>query len=398
MITSGQPSLNPRLVKEADSLAEAGYKVTVLYAYWNDWGTGLDKPLLIKKKWRAIRVAGDPQQKPITFFVSRIIHRLSVLITRKFKPGYFARFAIARSSFFLIREARKHLYICHNLGALPATVRAAKAHQKPCGFDAEDLHRYEESDNNDDFGVILKTYIENKYIPQVNYLTASSPGIGDAYHQLYKDKMPVTLLNVFPIDYNIPVPAFVESTTIKLFWFSQTVDHGRGLDNCLKALQIINNPSVELHLLGFVSEEVRQEIISSTGGKINIKFHYPISPDEIVSFAAQFDIGLALEDSVPLNRDICLTNKIFTYIQAGLAIVASDTTAQSALLGKYPGIGQVYKKGDTQMLATLIENYNNDRHELNKAKKASWDIARSVLNWEKESEKFLNIVKDTLAV
>src|SRR6202042_3813339 len=104
----------------------------------------------------------------------------------------------------LIREARRHkadLYICHNLGALPATVNAAKVNNKPCGFDAEDLHRYEESDNDDDSGVILKTYIESKYIPQVSYLTASSPGINDAYRQLYKDKTPVTLLNVFPVDY-----------------------------------------------------------------------------------------------------------------------------------------------------------------------------------------------------
>lgn len=58
LVTSGQPSLNPRLVKEADALVEAGYEVTVIYQYWNEWGTDLDKVLLPQKKWKTIRVGG----------------------------------------------------------------------------------------------------------------------------------------------------------------------------------------------------------------------------------------------------------------------------------------------------------------------------------------------------
>ena len=54
LITSGQPSLNPRLVKEADILANSGFDVTVLYAYWNNWGTTYDNDLLSNKKWNAI--------------------------------------------------------------------------------------------------------------------------------------------------------------------------------------------------------------------------------------------------------------------------------------------------------------------------------------------------------
>ena len=46
LISPGQPSLNPRLVKEADTLAANGYDVTVLYSYWNDWGAKFDKTLL----------------------------------------------------------------------------------------------------------------------------------------------------------------------------------------------------------------------------------------------------------------------------------------------------------------------------------------------------------------
>src|SRR6202000_2983640 len=102
--------------------------------------------LLDKKAWKSIRVGGDPNQKPIVYFFSRLIYRLAAGITKKIKIGYLKDLAIARSSFFLIREARRHkaaIYIGHNLGALPAAVKAAKANKKACGFDAEDFHSFE---------------------------------------------------------------------------------------------------------------------------------------------------------------------------------------------------------------------------------------------------------------
>ncbi|MEO6850572.1 MAG: hypothetical protein ABI203_06320, partial [Mucilaginibacter sp.] len=67
LVSSGQPSLNPRLVKEADSLADAGYNVTVLYAYWNDWGTKFDTDLIASKQWKAICAGGSPGQKKFIY-------------------------------------------------------------------------------------------------------------------------------------------------------------------------------------------------------------------------------------------------------------------------------------------------------------------------------------------
>jgi hypothetical protein len=155
LISSGQPSLNPRLVKEADALTEAGYEVTVLYAYWNEWGTKYDELLLSKKKWKAVRVGGDPQKQFLTWFFSRLIHKASKAILEKAGNfNYFSEYAIARASYFLIKEAKKHkadLYIGHNLGALPATVKTAKFYKKPCGFDAEDFHRQEITDDVNSF-------------------------------------------------------------------------------------------------------------------------------------------------------------------------------------------------------------------------------------------------------
>jgi glycosyltransferase involved in cell wall biosynthesis len=399
LVSSGQPSLNPRLVKEADSLADAGYQVTVIYQYWNHWGTQLDKKLLPGKKWKAIRVGGSPDENKRVYWYSRLRHKLGQKITGVFGvKSPFAEMAIGRCTNLLIQEASKHnadLYIAHNLAALPAAVKAAKKNKSKCGFDAEDFHRYEVSDNNAELDVRLKTYIEDKYLPHVNYLTTSSPLISDAYQKLYA-LSPLTLLNTFPMEKPVEAVSTREDEKLKLFWFSQTVSSDRGVADCIKALQLIDKPDIELHLLGYASDSIKQQLSDAAGSKVALFFHEPIPSDEIIAFASQFDIGLAMEAGVPFNRDICLTNKIFTCVQAGLAIIASDTSAQSQLLNKYPGIGSIYQKGNIQSLADAISYYNQNRAQLLSSRAKSSAIAKEELNWEHESQKFLSLIKNII--
>ncbi|MGF7078010.1 glycosyltransferase [Mucilaginibacter sp. UYCu711] len=397
-ITSGQPSLNPRLVKEADTLANAGYTVTVLYMYWNAWGANFDQELLASKKWRAVCVGGDPQYKRALYFLSRLIHKLAQTVNRKTKGRFMADIAIARASYFLIREAKKYvadLYIGHNLGALPAVVGAAKINNKPSGFDAEDFHRYEMSDDDDNHDVILKMQIENKHIPQLNYFTTSSPQIAEAYSKIFTSLKPAVLLNVFhKSDIVNAIPN--SHQPLKLLWFSQTIGANRGLQDIIGALQLLDNKHFELHLLGSKLHTNATFINYLTGSKVNIRFHDPIPPDKLPEFAGQFDIGLALEPGFSTNNNLALSNKLFTYMQAGLAIIASDTIAQKDFITKNPTIGHTYPARDTKAMAAILSSYYKNGALLTLAKNESLRLAHELYNWEVESKKFLKIVEHTL--
>jgi len=396
LITSGQPSLNPRIVKEADALSDAGYNVTMLYAYWNKWGTEQDKQLLSKKNWRAIRVAGDPEQNKVTFFFSRIIFKLSQLVCNATRGAFFIEWAIARPAFFLIREAKKHkadLYIAHNLGALPAAVIAAKKHKKPSGFDAEDLHRFELSNNIESTAYKITKTLEDKYIPLTNYLTASGPQIAKFYNTLYPSLKPLVILNVFNKK-NISLAK--PGKPLKLFWFSQTIGPSRGIEDVVKALATLNKDNFEVHLLGHRPAFNKLFFDGLTSGNVNIKFHDPIAPDDIIAFASQFDIGLALEPGFSTNNHLALSNKIFSYMQAGLAIVASETSAQHEFMSENPAIGSTYPIGDVQALAKIISAYHQQPEKLISCKEASLRSAHNRYNWEAECQKFLKLIKETL--
>lgn len=393
LITSGQPSLNPRLIKEADTLTEAGHHVTVLYAYWNDWGARLNASLLATRKWDAICVGGDPINKRAVYFFTRLIHKIAKSITRIGMFGPFPAFAAARGSFSLIRGAKKHsadLYIGHNLGALPAVIKAAKLHHALSGFDAEDFHRNDVSNDQNNPDVIIKSQLEKRYFPNLSYISTSSPLIASTYTKLFPKLAPEVILNVFPTDKRIAKPVQNNLGPIKLFWFSQTIGHSRGLEEVINAIETFEPNTYELHLLG------HQDASFKLPENKNFYVHAPIPPDELINFASQFDVGLAAETGIPLNRDICLTNKIFTYIQAGLCVVASDTSAQTQLLDKYPGIGKIYQKKNQQSLANVLRYYHQHRNELFDARIAAFETGRNELNWENESKKVLQLVKNTL--
>ncbi len=402
LITSGQPSLNPRLVKEADSLINAGYDVTVLYSYWNEWGTELDNVLLPTKKWEAVLIGGSPQKNTLTYFLSRLIHKAAKIINQKTKGKSFASLAIARTSYFLTHKAPKYkadLYIGHNLGALPATIKAAKVNKKSCGFDLEDFHRHEVSNDNVHPDVVLKKYLEEKYLPQTDYISASSPLIAEAYKNLFPGLSPITLCNVFNYNPHIKRPSRNPNDTLKLFWFSQTIGTNRGLNDAIEALILLKDYPFELHLLGYLSNEVRGIFTKQLLKEPNLKiyFHEPLPPDELAVFASQFDIGLALEPGFSINNELALSNKIFTYLQAGLGIVASDTQAQSDLINQYHNIGKVYQKGDAKSLADILLFYHQNINKLYEAQEASLVFAREELNWEIEQQKFLAVVEKALS-
>jgi glycosyltransferase involved in cell wall biosynthesis len=186
---------------------------------------------------------------------------------------------------------------------------------------------------------------------------------------------------------------------LKLFWFSQTVGGDRGLEIIIAAMSLISKPA-ELHLLGSCLPADKQHILKSAKDngihENQIYFHRPIAAGDIIKLAARFDIGMATETASSLNRDICLTNKIFTYVQAGLAVIASDTQAQELFLEQYPDSGNLYHKNEVQSMANCINQYAENPESLYRIRELNYGLGQTTLNWETESKIFRNIVEQTL--
>ena len=102
-------------------------------------------------------------------------------------------------------------------------------------------------------------------------------------------------------------------------------------------------------------------------------------------YIRQHDIGLALEKSDTLNRDLCRTNKLYSYPLCGLWTIASNTSAQAEFLVEHPEAGCLINLDDADSIERVVNWANSNREELLQRRIKALAMAKEKLNWEHES-------------
>jgi glycosyltransferase involved in cell wall biosynthesis len=405
LVTTGHPSTNPRLVKEADALTEAGYTVHVVVCKFAEWADRADRRFSTRP-WSVDWVRFGPMAGRWRDFALRLRRRLCREVVRRTGPlpglaGRAAHYVVPE----LTRAAQRRpadLYIAHNLAALPAAARAAEKHDAGLGFDAEDFHRGElpETPNNE-ARLTLTRHLEETYMPRCDYLTAASDGIAEAYADTLGVPRPTTILNVFPrSERDTPVPdeelhKETQEHATSLYWFSQTIGPDRGLEEALRALPLLPE-SVHLSLRGQWADGYGKEFMAEAealGVESRVHRLDLVPPPEVVPRTAQHDIGLALEQpSASPNRRICVTNKLFTYLLGGVPFVATSTKGQRDICDRLPEASRLYSPGNLEEFAEAVLGLlDNDA-----AREAAARAGEKRYNWDVEKETFLDVVRRTV--
>jgi glycosyltransferase involved in cell wall biosynthesis len=122
-----------------------------------------------------------------------------------------------------------------------------------------------------------------------------------------------------------------------------------------------------------------------------------VTPGELPRKLTEFDIGLALEQHSPRNRDLTITNKILQYLNAGLAVVATDTTGQQEVMRAAPESGLSLQESATARNAELLDSLIGDRDRLRRCQLAARQAAASEFCWEKDTPRLLAAVERAVA-
>jgi glycosyltransferase involved in cell wall biosynthesis len=405
LITTSQPSTNPRLVKEADALVETGASVHVIGAQWADWAVDADRQLLASRKWTCDILDWREQTNLALFWKSRLRHfaarklvGVPGLDTALLEPAM-SRVGPDLRAAAIRRSA--DLFIAHNLGALPIAIAAAARTDARVGFDAEDFHSGQLSASGDEVSIRATQQAERLWIPCCDYVTASSPGIADAYRDLCHITRPNVVLNVFPLRHRPRV--FRNTSTmapLTLYWFSQLIGADRGLEDAVRAIGILRKYPIELHLRGIWQpgyEAVLRTLAADLGVHDRIIPHRPAPADDMVRLAAEYDVGLALEPACSVNNDLALSNKLFTYVLAGNVVVATRTKGHLSVATQLGGAVRTYQPGNAEELATHLREWVENRAVLTSARHAAWQMGESRFNWDVEKATFLAAVSPLLA-
>jgi hypothetical protein len=296
------------------------------------------------------------------------------------------------------------LYIGHYLQGLAAAARAARSQGAALGFDAEDSHVDELPPLPAWHGRrAARELIERTYLPRCRHLTAAAPLIADALRARYGVEV-VSVLNVFPRkeapESPCDPPSLAGHGPPTLYWFSQTIGSGRGLETVIDAMGRMRTP-VHLYLRGNPARgyaEVLQNLAARAGLDGRVHVEAPAEPALMARLAAPHDIGLALELNEPPHRAICLTNKAFTYLLAGVPALLSHTPAQDRLAGELGAAALPADLTDPAGLAASLDAYFADPARQREARQAAWRLGQDRFNWDVEQHAFLASVRRALEV
>jgi glycosyltransferase involved in cell wall biosynthesis len=393
IVVSGPLSCNPRPLKEAEALGRAGYDVTVLLVRNHAAAEPQDEELMRSAPFR--RVAVDMIAGYATgrgrIMVRRNLHSVSRKISAAFGLQSIRTLGPAGP---LLRPARAwpaDLTIVHN--ELPNWVGLTLMNEgRRVAADFEDWHS-EDLLPSDRGGRPLKLIrsVEGQLLRRAAYTSTTSHGLADALHARYGGLRPRVITNSFPLQpdpHRGPPgdpPAF--------FWFSQTLGAGRGLELFFSAWGRTAQPS-RVVLLGEPQpgcpEKILRRLPPSHRGRV--EFLPLVPPDRLPSIIARHDIGLALEQPFIVNRNLTITNKILQYLNAGVAVVASETIGQREVLDRAPGAGLSVDLSQTGDVAQCLDRLLADRSRIALMGRNARQAAQDTYCWEKEEPNLLAAV------
>jgi hypothetical protein len=110
--------------------------------------------------------------------------------------------------------------------------------------------------------------------------------------------------------------------------------------------------------------------------------------------AASAHLGLSLEQSFPRNRDLCLTNKIFTYLLAGVPVALTPTQAHRALAPELGAAAVNVELGAPAATAERLDQWFGS--EVANAAATAWRLGVDRFNWEREKSLLLAAVARAL--
>jgi hypothetical protein len=383
---------NPRLKKELLLAVENGYNVIFYGFYTNNWSDEIEKST-IKNINAEFNYISATKKNFLKWFIASVLEFLAKKFYLIYKKSVFINtLAHSKKTILLLRKIKKikvniDLISAHTLPTLYPAYSFSRKLKIPFIFDVEDFHPGEVIQLNSDES-IRRFFLLKNILPFADFITYASPFIGENIFKIipeYEQNKHLLINNCF----NQNEFCFKENNSgkVKFVWFSQNIAQGRGLEFIIPILYEFKD-KVELFLIGNLYKDFYDNFLYQF--KEVIKIENPLEQSLLNSKLSEFDIGLAIEmvDS-DFNRNICLTNKIFAYIQSGLFVLATDTEAQKKFLkdniefGNFIEINYISASDEIRKIIDNIDIIrNNKMNRFENSKKMSWDF---------ESEKVLRI-------
>jgi len=358
-----------RVFKEARTLVDAGYEVTIL---------ANQDPMEMSPIWDGIKVISVPRHPSPLF------------------PG---RFTLSwMKKVFALKPDLIH---AHDLPTLGRAWIAARLLGSRLIYDSHDYYLETQF-------VLRMPWHRKKYyrakeaflIRRCDLVLHAVPGLCEIAGKDYKIPAPKWIAN-FPMGDSPPRSKILHEQfnlppETKIVIYEGLVVKDRGLEELIYSARFLTGDEVIVILgEGYLKQELI-ELTRSLGVEDKVKFVDRIDQKDFPAYCAAADLGVAIYRNEGLSWDHGWSTKVFDYTRAGLPVILSGCKATKKIVSQH-GLGIILDDPEPQKIAAAIREMFEDRikyAEYSRKANAAW---KNCFNWETEADKLLGFYKKLLA-
>lgn len=374
---------DPRVMRDAIALVEAGYEVTIV-----DFEKDRTKPA----------------EEDIHGVHFKHIFMPSYFTPAHFKPWFLVKLVIVTiRGIIQLLKVQTDIYHAHVERAIPACYVAARLRHKPFIVDTPELTLTDPTYARwSRLNALARRVIRHMVSYSAGYITAS-PLYLQELSKLFGTKEMTLILNVPPYQLAAKSDRLRQhlglGPEVRIAIYQGYLQPDRQLERLIRAAAFLER-DVIIALLGSGPEKTVSELkslIVSEGVTNRVKIIPAVPYEELLEWTASADIGLtAVAPDQSLNNRLCLPNKFFEYLMAGLPVLSLQYDAIAEMIKKYE-IGRVLSSVAPEGIGTAINEMLADRKGLARMSSNALATARQEFYWEKESQKLIHLYEEILS-
>lgn len=370
----GPARTDVRVMREATALAEEGYRVTVVDLESENVGQ-------VDEVYKGIRLR-------------------HIEVSHTFSTTRFTKWRLLRAASLLLRgvfsllRTPADVYHAHDVSGLPACYIVACLRRRPLIFDAHELPLDDMSFRSPFIQGVLRALLRH-VAPRCAGVITVSPPIAREIQRDYRPSSVTLVRNVAPYrvvsrsDRLRQLLHLSSEKRIALYQGHLEVD--RGLDMLVRAARFLDENCVMV-FMGRGRHGVKEQLeilIADEGMQDRVRIVPPVPYEELLDWTASADIGLIIyEPERSLNIRMCLPNKIFEYLMAGLPVLSSRLDAVGEIIQER-AVGRIVSSLAPEEVGTALRAMLTDDAALATMRDNALEAARQFFCWEKEREELL---------
>ena len=359
-----------RVLREAETLASVGHKVTIL----------------------GLQSEGMP---PIEKREGLTIARVALASDASWRMPWRKISQIQRRSRALVRAAidlRPDVVHCHDTDTLPAGLRAARATGAKFVYDAHELFPDMLAGHGRDSSLVQRywRFIERRMVPQADLVITVNGSRAEVLYERYATHSLVVrnVPDVEPLlDSNRLRRELSLGADVPIVLYQGGLIGGRALVRLVRAMMHVEDAVLVMQGVGPEESAIRAAI-EAAGLLERVRLTGWVPPTELHEYACGADVGVVIYENTSLNNYHAAPNKLYSYAMAGLPMVASDFPGLREIVVS-DGIGDVFDPTSEASIAKAIAGLLGDSSARERMSAAARNLAETRYNWTAESERLL---------